>query len=180
MLHVVDVELTPNPQALKFLLNERLLQTESRQFGSKEEAEKDPLAKALFAIEGVVSVFYMDKFVTIEKAKDSDWGKIQRPFVNFISAFNKSDLPEEKVIKGVDEKSDELLKKINDILNQKVRPALAFDGGGLEILGLTGYTLRLRYQGACGSCPSSINGTLSAIESVLKRDVNPAIEVVAD
>ncbi len=180
MLHVVDVELTPNPQALKFLLNERLLVSESRQFGTKEEAENDPLAKAIFAIEGVVSVFYMDKFVTIEKSKDSDWGKIQRPFVNFISAFNKSDIPAEKLVKGADQKSDELLKKINDILNQKVRPALAFDGGGLEILGLNGYILRLRYQGACGSCPSAINGTLTAIESVLKRDVNPAIQVVAD
>jgi Fe-S cluster biogenesis protein NfuA len=180
MLHVIDVELTPNPQALKFILNDKLLKHESRQFGKKEDAQNDPLAKGIFEIDGVVSVFYMDKFITIEKAKDSDWGKIQRPFVNFISAFNVSDVPIETAPKGTDERSDELLKKINEILNQKVRPALAFDGGGLEILGLEGYTLRLRYQGACGSCPSAINGTLSAIESVLKRDVNPAIEVIAD
>jgi Fe-S cluster biogenesis protein NfuA len=180
MLHVIDVELTPNPQALKFILNDKLLRYESRQFGKKDDAQNDPLARGIFEIDGVVSVFYMDKFVTIEKAKATDWGKIQRPFVNFITTFNKNDIPAETVPKGTDEKSDELLKKINEILNLKVRPALAFDGGGLEILGLTGYTLRLKYQGACGSCPSSINGTLSAIESVLKRDVNPAIEVVAD
>ncbi len=179
MFHVVDVELTPNPQALKFILNERLLQTETRQFTAREDAANDPLAAGVFEIEGVVSVFYMDKFITVEKSKDTDWGKIQRPFVNFITKFDKSLLPEEVVLKGTDEESDELLKKINAILNQKVRPALAFDGGGLEILGLAGYTLRVRYQGACGSCPSSINGTLSSIESVLKRDVNPALQVIA-
>ncbi|MFZ1519381.1 MAG: NifU family protein, partial [Ignavibacteriaceae bacterium] len=58
------------------------------------------------------------------------------------------------------------------------RPALAGDGGGLEVLGLDGYTVKIRYQGACGSCPSSISGTLMAIEGLLKRDVNPAINVI--
>ena len=178
MLHVIDVELTPNPHALKFLLNEKLLRYQTRQFVSRADAEKDPLARGIFEIEGVVSVFYMDKFVTIEKAKDTEWGKIQRPFVNFLTRFDKNLIPVEEVPKGTDVQSDLLMGKINDILNVKVRPALAFDGGGLEILGLEGFTLRVRYQGACGSCPSAINGTLSAIESVLKRDVNPAIEVV--
>ena len=74
------------------------------------------------------------------------------------------------------------LKSLNEIenilLDQKVRPALAGDGGGLEVLGLEGYTVKIRYQGACGSCPSSISGTLTAIEGLLKRDVNPAINVV--
>ncbi len=180
MFHVIDVELTPNPQALKFLLNERLLQNETRHFTAKEDAANDPLASGILAIKGVVSVFYMEKFITIEKSKDTDWGKIQRPFVDFITKFDKSLLPEEFALKGTDEEADELMKKINTILNQKVRPALAFDGGGLEILGLAGNTLRVRYQGACGSCPSSIKGTLSSIESVLKRDVNPALKVIAD
>ncbi|MFA6025614.1 MAG: NifU family protein [Ignavibacteriaceae bacterium] len=75
--------------------------------------------------------------------------------------------------------SSELLKKINEVLNQKVRPALANDGGGLEVLGLNGVTLKVRYQGACGSCPSSISGTLRAIENLLKKEVNPVIEVIS-
>lgn len=179
MLQVVDVELTPNPQALKFILNTKLLMVETRQFSSPADAINDPLASGIFAIEGVVSVFYMDKFITIEKTKETDWGKIQRPLVTFLSKFDKNLIPEEKGLPAVDEKSGELLVKINEILNQKVRPALAYDGGGLEILGMEGYRLKVRYQGACGSCPSSINGTLSAIESVLRRDVNPRIEVVA-
>ena len=64
------------------------------------------------------------------------------------------------------------------MLDQKVRPALAGDGGGLQVLGIDGFTVKIRYQGACGSCPSSISGTLMAIEGLLKRDVNPSINVV--
>jgi NFU1 iron-sulfur cluster scaffold homolog, mitochondrial len=178
MLQVVDVDLTPNPHALKFIINEKLIKTGTRQFHKKEDAVKDPLAKGIFELEGVVSVFYMDKFITIEKRPDIDWGKIQKPFVNFIGNFDVSLIPGDSPAETNDEASDEMLKKINEILNMKVRPALANDGGGLEVLGLEGNTLKVRYQGACGSCPSAIRGTLMAIEGLLKRDINPAIEVI--
>lgn len=178
MLQVVDVELTPNPHALKFILNEKILKFETRQFKSKEEAVNDTLAAGIFELEGVVSVFYMDKFVTIEKQTDVQWGQIQRPFLNFLRTFDKESIPKEIEPIITDKSTNELLKKINDILNQKIRPALAYDGGGLEVLGLEGFTLKVRYQGACGSCPSSIHGTLGAIENLLRRDVNPSIEVI--
>ncbi len=178
MLMVQDVDLTPNPHALKFILNEKLLNHETRQFPDKESAKDDPFAKGIFEIEGVVSVFYMDKFVTIEKSRESNWGQIQRPFINFLKDFDKNLIPPEKEVTVTEEESNELLKQINDLLDQKVRPALAGDGGGLEVLGLDGYTVKIRYQGACGSCPSSISGTLTAIEGLLKRDINPAIMVI--
>jgi len=178
MLMVQDVDLTPNPHALKFILNEKLLNQETRQYADKASAGNDPFAKEIFEIEGVVSVFYMDKFVTIEKSPENNWGQIQRPFINFLKTFNKDLIPAEQEITVSDEESNELLNKINHLLDQKVRPALAGDGGGLEVLGLDGYTVKIRYQGACGSCPSSISGTLMAIEGLLKRDVNPAINVV--
>ncbi len=179
MLIVQDVDLTPNPQALKFFLNERLLVRETRNFKSKEEAQNDPLAKGIFEITGVVSVFYMDKFITIEKDPKASWGQIQRPFVDFIKNFDKSLIPPEKEITVSSEEETEMLRKINQILNQRVRPALAGDGGGLEVTAMEGFTVKIRYQGACGSCPSSIRGTLVAIENLLKREVNPAIEVVS-
>ena len=178
MLMIEDVDLTPNPHALKFILNEKLLNLETRQFPNKQSAQSDPFVKGIFDIEGVVSVFYMDKFVTIEKSAKSNWGQIQRPFINFLKSFDKNLIPVEKEIIVTDEESNELLIQINNLLDQKVRPALAGDGGGLEVLGLDGYTVKIRYQGACGSCPSSISGTLTAIEGLLKRDVNPAINVV--
>jgi len=180
MLVVQDVDLTPNPQALKFILNEKLLNKETRSFQNKEEAQKDPLAKGIFEIPGVVSVFYMDKFITIEKDPKVQWGQIQRPFVAFIKDFDKALIPEEQTVVISTEEETELLKKINEILDTRVRPALAGDGGGLEVRGLDGLTLKIRYQGACGSCPSAIRGTLIAIENLLRREVNPAIEVVSD
>ncbi|MDH7603662.1 MAG: NifU family protein [Melioribacter sp.] len=181
MLMIEDVDLTPNPQALKFILNEKLLNKEARNFKNKEEAQNDPLAKGIFEIPGVVSVFYMDKFITIEKDPSVQWGQIQRPFVDFIKKFDKSLIPPEKESFQIStEEQTELLKRINEVIDTRVRPALAGDGGGLEIRGLEGFTLKIRYQGACGSCPSSIRGTLLAIENLLKREVNPAIEVVSD
>ncbi|MCK9280595.1 MAG: NifU family protein [Melioribacteraceae bacterium] len=178
MLNVQDVDLTPNPQALKFVLNERILSRETRDYKSAEEAKNDPLAEGIFQIDGVVGVFYMDKFITIEKDAQTGWGQIQRPFVEFIRNFDKSLIPVEKEIELSSQEETELLKKINEILDTRVRPALAGDGGGLEVIGLEGLTLKIRYQGACGSCPSSIRGTLVAIENLLRREINPSIEVI--
>lgn len=179
MLMVEDVDLTPNPHALKFILNQKLLSAETRQYPDKQSAGDDPFAKGIFDIDGVVSVFYMDKFVTIEKSTDANWGQIQRPFINFLKEFNPDLIPEEKEVTVTEEESNELLKKVNELLDQKVRPALAGDGGGLQVIGVDGFTVRIRYQGACGSCPSAISGTLMAIEGLLRRDINPSITVVA-
>jgi Fe-S cluster biogenesis protein NfuA len=159
-------------------LNERLLDVETRQYPDKLSAQSDPFATGIFNIEGVVSVFYMDKFITIEKSPDSNWGQIQRPFIDFLKSFDPKLIPAEKEVdRNVSD--NDLLKQVNELLDQKVRPALAGDGGGLEVLGVDGFTITIRYQGACGSCPSSISGTLMAIEGLLRKDINPAIEVVA-
>ncbi|MFZ1289273.1 MAG: NifU family protein [Melioribacteraceae bacterium] len=178
MLMVKDVDLTPNPQALKFILSEKLLNRETRSFKSKEEANNDPLAKEIFELPGVVSVFYMDRFITIEKEPNISWGKIQMPFVNLIKNFNKDLIPQESENSSA-ANDTELLKQINDLLDKRVRPALAGDGGGLQVLDLHEKTLTIRYQGACGTCPSAIQGTLVAIENLLKREIDPFMEVVS-
>ncbi len=180
MLFVQDVDLTPNPQALKFVLNDKILKHETRSFQNVSQAENDPLAKGIFDIPGVVSVFYMDKFITIEKDSASAWGPIQKGLVSFLKSFDKAAIPAESVnTEAENSQQTELLKQINTIIDNRVRPALANDGGGLEILGLDGLTLSIRYQGACGSCPSSIRGTLSAIENLLRREVNPSLCVIS-
>ncbi len=91
----------------------------------------------------------------------------------------KALIPVEKDVKPLDENASETLKKVNMLLDKLVRPALAGDGGGLQVLGIEGNIVKIHYQGACGSCPSSISGTLMAIEGLLRRDINPALEVVA-
>ena len=179
MLKILDVDLTPNPQALKFILSEKLLNTETRSFNSAESAVHDPLAKLIFELEGVVSVFYMDKFVTIEKQPAISWSKIQKPFTEIIESFDISKIPAEKSFEGKSEDETVTLKKINEIIDLRIKPALAGDGGGLEVLGFTDNTLSIKYQGACGSCPSSIRGTLVAIENLLRREVNSNISVIS-
>src|SRR5258708_19668753 len=74
---------------------------------------------------------------------------------------------------------DARLLRINEILDEKVRPALMGDGGYLEVLGLTNHTLTIRYQGACGTCPSSLTGTLMAVEGMLPQEVDPELERIA-
>jgi len=179
MLIIQDVDLTPNPNALKFVLNEKLLEYEKRQYSNRDAAKDDPFAMGIFEIEGVVSVFYMDKFVSIEKSLTATWGMIQRPFINFLKNFDKQLLPKEKERAPINEDSNILLKKINQLIDERVRPVLANDGGGLEVLGLEGNIVTIRYQGACGSCPSSISATLTAIAGLLKRDIDPTLEVTA-
>ena len=121
----------------------------------------------------------MDRFITIEKKPEIGWGVIQKGFVEFIKGFDKTTVPAEKEVEGASIEETELLKQINQVLDQRVRPALAGDGGGLELVELNGLTLSIRYQGACGSCPSSIRGTMVAIENLLRREVNPSIEVIS-
>ena len=184
MPKISDIEETPNPNAVKFILREPVSNGVARQYGSAELAENDPLAKSLFDVGNVVSVFYMDKMITVEKDDEGDWDELLPALAVPIRAAEpvNSAAAAAAAVGGpiaAVASDDPRLLKINEILDEKVRPALMGDGGYLEIIGLSDHTLSIRYQGACGSCPSSLTGTLMAIESMLKQDVDPELEVVA-
>src|ERR1051326_2150367 len=184
MPKISDIEETPNPNAVKFILREAVSNGVARQYGSAALAEDDPLAKSLFDVGHVVSVFYMDRMITVEKDDEGDWDELLPALavpIRAAEAVNGAAAAAAAVggpIAAV-ASDDPRLLKINEILDEKVRPALMGDGGYLEILGLSDHTLSIRYQGACGSCPSSLTGTLMAIESMLKQEVDPELEVVA-
>ena len=184
MPKISDIEETPNPNAVKFILREPVSNGVARQYGSAELAENDPLAKSLFDVGHVVSVFYMDKMITVEKDDEGDWDELLPELAVPIRAAEGIGAPAAAAaavggpIAAVTSDDPRLLK-INEILDEKVRPALMGDGGYLEIIGLSDHTLSIRYQGACGSCPSSLTGTLMAIEGMLKQEVDPELEVVA-
>jgi Fe-S cluster biogenesis protein NfuA len=184
MPKINDIEETPNPNAVKFILREPVSNGVARQYGSPDLAENDPLAKSLFDVGHVVSVFYMDKMITVEKDDEGDWDELLPALavpIRAADAVNGAAAAAAAVggpIAAVTSDDPRLLK-INEILDEKVRPALMGDGGYLEIIGLSDHTLSIRYQGACGSCPSSLTGTLMAIESMLKQDVDPELEVIA-
>jgi Fe-S cluster biogenesis protein NfuA len=185
MPKISDIEETPNPNAVKFILREAVSNGVARQYGSAELAENDPLAKSLFDVGHVVSVFYMDRMITVEKDDEGDWDDLLPALavpIRAAEAVNGSAAAAAAAVGGpiaAITSDDPRLLRINEILDEKVRPALMGDGGYLEVLGLQEHTLSIRYQGACGSCPSSLTGTLMAIESMLKQEVDPELEVVA-
>ena len=185
MPKISDIEETPNPNAVKFILREPVSNGVARQYGSADLAENDPLAKSLFDVGHVVSVFYMDRMITVEKDDEGDWDELLPALavpIRAAEAVNGSAAAAAAAVGGpiaAIASDDPRLLKINEILDEKVRPALMGDGGYLEIIGLSDHTLSIRYQGACGSCPSSLTGTLMAIESMLKQEVDPELEVIA-
>lgn len=186
MPKISDIEETPNPNAVKFILREPVSNGVARQYGSAELAEIDPLAKSLFDVGHVVSVFYMDSMITVEKDDEGDWDELLPALavpIRAAEAVSSSGIAAAAAAVGGPiaalTSDDPRLLKINEILDEKVRPALMGDGGYLEVLGLKDHTLSIRYQGACGSCPSSLTGTLMAIEGMLKQEVDPELEVIA-
>ena len=186
MPKISDIEETPNPNAVKFILREPVSNGVARQYGSADQADKDPLAKSLFDVGHVVSIFYMDRMITVEKDEEGDWDELLPALavpIRAAEAVAASTASAAAAAVGGSiaavTSDDPRLLKINEILDEKVRPALMGDGGYLEVLGLNEHTLSIRYQGACGSCPSSLTGTLMAIEGMLKQEVDPDLEVIA-
>ncbi len=175
------MDLTPNPNALKFILNKKLTNGAANNFASKKEAQNNPVAKGIFEINGVVSVFYTENFITVEKEPAASWQNIQLQIIRFIGSFDESELPAE-ISEGEsleEERKSSALNKINGILDKRIRPLLATDGGGLKVISFEKNTLRIKYEGACGSCPFAIIGTLKTIEQLLQREFDPNIKVLA-
>ncbi len=188
MPKIDNIEETPNPNAIKFILKESVTNGVTRSFHTEAEASGDPLGRALFEVGDVASVFYMDRMITVEKRDEADWDDLLPRLAVPIRAAEAATAGNGAAAAaaagvggalGALMSDDPRLVRINEILDERIRPALAGDGGWLEVLSLTDNTLSIRYQGACGSCPSSLSGTLMAIEGMIRQEVDPEIEVVA-
>jgi Fe-S cluster biogenesis protein NfuA len=184
-MKIQQIQPTPNPNAYKFILDERVLPSGVRQFNGPDDDASNPLAANLFRLDGVESLFFCENFVTVTLKDGADWRALKPAASEVFAAHQPTVAAPAKAAGGafVDRiltaGDGDLLTKITEVLDDRVRPALAGDGGGLEVLALDGKTLSIRYQGACGTCPSSIAGTLSAIENMLQSEVDEEIRVVA-
>lgn len=185
MPKIAEIEGTPNPNALKFILREPLTWGIVRSYDNAEQAKDDPLASALFEIDHVTNVFYVDRWITITQDGEADWQDLARAVADPIRAAPAATAESavavaaaNEALSNLSEADQQRLEKINILLDEEVRPFLQNDGGDLHILGLDGNILRIHYQGACGTCPSSISGTLRGIERLLKT-IEPDIRVVA-
>jgi NFU1 iron-sulfur cluster scaffold homolog, mitochondrial len=172
---IADIEDTPNPNAVKFVLKDRLTWGTACSFDSSESAAADPLAAKLFEIPHVVNVYYMDKWITVTQDGQADWPTLVRDIAMPIREAEAAQKPLSEDVANFED-DEPRLAAIRKLLDQQVRPALVADGGDLQIVGLEGNVLSIRYFGACGSCPSSLAGTLSAIGN-LARTIEPDIEV---
>jgi Fe-S cluster biogenesis protein NfuA len=190
MPKIADIQETPNPNAVKFILKEPVSFGTSHSFDSRDKAKDDKLAASLFEVGDVISIFYMDKMITVEKADEADWDEILPTLavpIRAAEAFTASSANGKAVANAVggaiasavNGDNNPVIAQIEELLDERIRPFLASDGGWLEILSLEDKILKIRYQGACGSCPSSLTGTLMAIENMIKDEIDSEIEVVA-
>ena len=184
MPKIADIEDTPNPNAKKFILKEPLSWGITHSYESAAQAADDLLAASIFDIEHVTNVFYVDRWLTVTQDGDADWQQLLRRVADRIRAAPAADEQSAKLtaaaipIEDLSPDDQQRLYMINGLLDEQIRPYLQGDGGDLHVLGLEGNRLTVHYQGACGSCPSSISGTLVSIEQLLKT-IEPDIEVVA-
>ncbi|MBY0270229.1 MAG: NifU family protein [Burkholderiales bacterium] len=187
MPKIAEIEPTPNPNAMKFILREPLTWGITRSYDNPEQAIGDPLAMKLFDIKHVTNVFYVDHWITVTQDGGADWQELMRDLAVPIREAPSADANSDKLAEQSSEAMDpaklspedrERLDKINAILDEQIRPYLQNDGGDLYVMGLEGNKLTVHYQGACGSCPSSLSGTLAGIENLV-RQIEPDMEVVA-
>ena len=188
MPKIADIQETPNPNAVKFILKEPVSHGTSHSYKTAEDGAGDKLAKSLFDLGQIVSVFYMDKMITVEKTDDAEWDELLPEIAvpiraaEAVQVSNGNGRGAAATVGGAiaaAASDDPKLTQINELLDDRIRPYLAGDGGWLEVLGLDDHTLSIRYEGACGSCPSSMTGTLMAIENMIRDEIDPEISVVA-
>jgi len=185
---VEKIELTPNPRSVKFILNQTVLDEGSKTLEEGGFLEVDAFAHNMFALDIVDMVYLRENFVSVTLSSADLWVIFKDKIKNIIEAdigkYEEGDNEvSASILKDFDMETyhqlsdDEKVIIVEAVLDESVRPALANDGGGLEVIEVDGQIVRIRYQGACGGCPSSTGGTLRVIENHLRSQLDPNIKV---
>lgn len=177
----VSLEFTPNPNTLKYSVNRQIFDGGAANFTKKEDAETgSPLAVELFGISGISGVMIGRDFVTITKSETGDWDLVHKSASQLIQKFVESGKPavtsESKVQAGQDSES---VKKIKDLLDKEIRPAVAMDGGDIVFDRYEEGVVYLHMMGSCSGCPSSTMTLKMGIETRLKQLMPEVREVVS-
>jgi Fe-S cluster biogenesis protein NfuA len=189
----IETETTPNPASLKFMPGQTVMEVGTREFTSPEAAAASPLAEAIFDTGEVVNVFFGWDFVTVTAAPGADWSALKPQVITILldhfiseaplfaqgSAGSIAVLPEDEM--AVEERSEdaEVIAAINELLETRVRPAVAGDGGDIAYRGFRDGVVYLTLQGSCSGCPSSTATLKHGIEGLLKHYVPEVVEVRA-
>lgn len=179
----IQTEQTPNPSTLKFLPGRVVMEKGTLDFAGPDVAGNSPLAKRLFAVEGVERVFFGNDFVTVTKAADKDWQILKPSILGGIMEHYTSGEPVVADAVAADQgaaaEDDEVVAQIKELLETRVRPAVAQDGGDIVFQDFRDGVVYLHMQGSCSGCPSSTATLKMGIENLLKHYVPEVVEVQA-
>lgn len=170
---------TPNPETMKFVANRMILPLDSADFPTRELAEKDsPLAAKLFEFNFVNGVFIMNNFVTVTKRPEANWDDLTPILREYIKAYLTEGRPiVTKIAQVFDENDSEAVRKIKELLENHVKPAVEMDGGAISFKSFEQGVVTVSLKGSCSGCPSSTITLKAGIENLLKRMV-PEVEAV--
>ena len=177
---MVETEHTPNPNTLKFLPGKKVSDVGPIEFLKNDKTIKISLAKNILSIEGTVMVFFGENFITVKKEKNLDWENLKHGIISEINDFYSKgndvvvskDSRLEKVLSqsASDSKpiqSNETIKKINEVLDSKIRPAVARDGGDIMFKSFADGVVTVELKGSCSGCPSSIMTLKQGVQNLL-------------
>lgn len=184
----IYTEMTPNPETMKFVANKLLYPGKSIDFQDVGSAAASPLATALFGFPFVRSVFIASNFVTLTKTPDTLWEDVIPTVREFLKQYleeGKTVLYEDQIVvkttpNEVDGDDTDVVKRIKELLENYVKPAVEMDGGAISFKGYDDGVVKLMMQGSCSGCPSSMITLKAGIEGMMKRMIPEVKEVVAE
>ena len=179
----IQVQETPNPDTLKFLPGQDVMSSGTAEFKSIEQAQSSQLAQRLFSLEGVIRVFYGHDFISVSKTDNKQWLLLKPRILGMIMEHFSSKQPlmiddaVQSNSSDINEDDDEITKQIKELLDTRVRPAVAMDGGDIVFQEFTDGVLYLKMQGVCAGCPSSTATLKHGIENMMRHFI-PEVEEV--
>jgi len=186
----IYTEMTPNPETMKFVANKLLYPGKSIDFPDTETAKPSPLAVELFGFPFIKAVFIASNFVTLTKTGETDWNDVIPSVRQFLKDYLEEGKPviNEEELAAVKQSSsnevaaddDDVVKRIKELLDNYVRPAVEMDGGAIQFRSYEDGVVNLMMQGSCSGCPSSMITLKAGIEGMMKRMIPELKEVVAE
>jgi Fe-S cluster biogenesis protein NfuA len=179
----IQTEETPNPATLKFLPGRTVLATGTVDMPDAESARRSPLAERLFQVDGVTGVFLGSDFITVSKRPGEEWFLLKPALLGVIMEHFIAERPillgDAAAAADAAQEDDEVVSQIKELLDTRVRPAVAQDGGDIIFRGFDRGIVYVRLQGSCSGCPSSTATLRMGIENMLKHYVPEVVEVRA-
>lgn len=178
----ISLEFTPNPNTLKYVLNRTLIERGAANFPNAASTERSPLAKRLFGVTGVAAVMFGRNFVTVTKGEQGDWEGLNRGVTDIIKDHLEKDMlviDPAAIAGSSNENAGEIERKIREILDNEIRPAIAMDGGDITFEKFENGVVYVYLQGACSGCPGSTATLKMGIEGRLKAVIPEVQEVVS-